>query len=72
MPLNLQRPFQRGDVLIIRPHDDKDPEAIRYAGKVVTFKHYGLTEWFVCVDMDGKNFYFRQADLILQQREMAV
>ena len=63
--------FQRGDILKIRPHDDKDPEALRYAGKTVTFKHYGVTH-LACVDLDGKNVYFRERDLIPAQQEMAL
>jgi len=58
--------FRPGDLLVIRPHDDKDPDAQNHAGERCIFvRRIDLTGHAqVRFAPGGKLYYFRMPDLI--------
>lgn len=60
--------FHTNDVLVIRPADDDDPEALARKGQCCRFMRYGVTGLAV-VEIEGrtKPMYFRAKDLMPYQ-----
>lgn len=63
--------FHKGDLLVIRPQDDDDPDANARTGQACRFLRYGPTGLAV-VEMEGarRPLYFRPQDLMMAQGQI--
>jgi hypothetical protein len=60
-------PFRYHETLVVRPHDQRDPDALARAGQTCRFEKYSRgafgTPFAVVSFPDGKRVYFRDEDL---------
>jgi len=67
--------FHNGDRLVVRPHDQRDPESLAHAQHLCVFQRYsvGIMLRMVVVECeDGKRLYLREEDVIPEQKELAL